>query len=71
MSETSKKKYPENKPSKHATVRIPKGLMEAVKTFLETDLAKRMGYCHRVDVVTDGTRQLLEKCDFYKSPDKK
>ena len=65
MSKTEKQ-YPKNRPSKHATVRIPKPLAEAVNEFLKTDLAKKMGYLYKVDVVTAATRELLEKYNFYK-----
>ena len=63
------KKYPENKPSKHATIRIPKPMGDAVEEFLKTDLAKRMGYLYKVDVITAATRELLEKYGFYKQPE--
>lgn len=66
MSE--KKKYPEGKPSKHATIRIPKPMAEAVEEFLKTDYAKRMGFLYKVDVITAATRELLEKYGFYKQP---
>ena len=58
-------KYPSGKPSKHATVRIPKEMAEAVGDFIKTDLAKRMGYLYKVDVVTAATRELLMKYGFY------
>ena len=65
-----KKEYPKDKPSKHATVRIPKGLAKAVEEFLKTDLARRMGYLYKVDVVTVATRELLGKYGFYELPEK-
>ena len=65
-----KKKYPEGRPSKHSTIRIPKPMAEAVAEFLKTDYAKRMGYLYKVDVVTAATRELLEKYGFYKQPKK-
>ena len=68
MSE--EKKYPKGKPSKHATVRIPKPMGDAVEEFLKTDLAKRMGYLYKVDVITAATRELLLKYGFYKQPEK-
>ena len=66
MKENKKKEYPEGKPSKHATIRIPKPMSEAVEEFLKTDNAKRMGYLYKVDVITAATRELLEKYGFYK-----
>lgn len=60
------KKYPKGKPSKHATIRIPKEMAETVDEFLKTDYAKKMGYLYKVDVVTAATRELLEKYGFYK-----
>jgi len=59
------KKYPEDKPPKHATIRIPKEMSDAVEEFLKTDYAKRMGYLYKVDVITAATRELLEKYGFY------
>jgi len=61
----SKKKYPENKPPKHATIRIPKPMAEAVEEFLKTERAKQMGFIYKVDVVTAAVRDLLEKYGFY------
>jgi len=66
-----KKEYPKDKPSKHATIRIPKPMADAVGEFIKTDLAKRMGYLYKVDVITAATRELLEKYGFYKSPEEK
>ena len=65
----SEKKYPKNKPSKHATIRIPKPMAEAVEEFLKTDYAKRMEYLYKIDVITAATRELLEKYGFYKPPE--
>ena len=70
MSENSKKKYPKDRPSKHATIRIPKPMAQAVEEFLKTDLAKAMGYMYKVDVITAATRELLEKYGFYKVVEK-
>jgi len=44
-------------------------MAEAVEEFLKTDNAKRMGYLYKVDVITDATRELLEKYGFYKQPE--
>ena len=66
-----KKEYPKDRPSKHATIRIPKAMAEAVEDFLKTDVAKRMGYLYKVDVITAATRELLEKYGFYTLPQAK
>jgi len=63
---SKEKEYPKEKPSKHATIRIPKSLSDAVDEFLKTDLAKKMGYIYKVDVITAATRDLLIKYGFYK-----
>jgi Arc/MetJ-type ribon-helix-helix transcriptional regulator len=61
----TEKKYPKDKPPKHATVRIPKPIVRAIEEFLNTQKAKQMGYIHKVDVVTDAVRKLLEKYGYY------
>lgn len=68
---SGKKKYPKNKPSKHATIRIPKPMAEAVEDFLKTDYAKRMGFLYKVDVITAATRELLLKYGFYELPEER
>jgi len=64
----TEKKYPEDKPSKHSTVRIPKAMADAVDEFIKTELAKSMGFTYKIDVITAATRELLEKYNFYKLP---
>ena len=61
----SKENYPENKPPKHSTVRIPRPMADAVEEFLKTERAKQMGFIYKVDVVTAAVRDLLEKYSFY------
>ncbi len=61
----SHKKYPEDKPSKYATIRIPKMLADAVEEFLKTDAAKKRGYLYKIDVITAATKELLEKYGFF------
>ena len=61
----SKKKHPQNKPPKHATIRIPRPMADAVEDFLKTERAKQMGFIYKVDVVTAAVRELLEKYGFY------
>lgn len=65
------KKYPKDKPSKHATIRVPKAMSEAMEEFLKTDLAKKMGYLYKVDLVTAAIRELLLKYGFYNLPEAK
>lgn len=47
------------------TVRIPRGLTEAIKDFLDSEQARRMGYDSRADVVTEGVRRLLTDFGFF------
>ena len=65
MSSKDSKKYPKDKAPKHATVRLPKELVDAMEEFLKTDLAKKMGFLYKVDLVTVATREILEKYGFY------
>jgi len=60
------KKYPKDKESKHATVRLPKEMKEAIEEFLRTETAKRMGYLHITDFVTAAVRELLREYGVYK-----
>ena len=46
------------------TVRIPRGLAESIKKFLESDQARLMGFDSRADVVTEGVRHLLTEFGF-------
>ena len=55
------KRYPEKRGNKYATVRIPRGQIEEIESFLETDFAKKQGYHYRVEVVSDAVRKFLEK----------
>ena len=59
------KEYPNDKPSKHATVRLPKDMVNAIEEFLKTDQAKKMGFLHITDVVTDAARQVLKSYGYY------
>ncbi|MEM1589633.1 MAG: hypothetical protein QW175_04380 [Candidatus Bathyarchaeia archaeon] len=59
------KKYPSQKDSKHATVRIPRSLLEAVEEFLETEKARKMGFLHITDVTTAAVREFLEAHGYY------
>ena len=64
-----KKEYPKDRPSKHATIRVPKAMAESMNEFLKTDLAKKMGYLYKVDLATAAIRELLLKYGFYNLPE--
>ena len=51
--------------NRHMTVRIPRGMTEAIKEFLKTEQAARMGFDSRADVVTAAVRKLLNECGYY------
>ncbi|OGD54853.1 hypothetical protein A3K80_01365 [Candidatus Bathyarchaeota archaeon RBG_13_38_9] len=57
----------EKKPyiNRHMTVRIPKGMTDAIKEFLTTEQAAKMGFDSRADVVTAAVRKLLNECGYY------
>jgi len=44
-------------------------MAEAVVEFVKTDLARRLGFLYKVDVITVATRELLEKYSFYSRPE--
>ena len=64
------KEYPKNKDSKHATVRLPKEMRNAIEEFLKTETAKKMGYLHITDVVTAAVRELLREYGMYEIKEK-
>ena len=45
--------------NRHLTVRIPRGICEAIEEFLTTEEAARMGFDSKADVVTAAIRDLL------------
>jgi len=45
--------------NRHLTVRIPRGVCEAIEEFLTTEEAVRMGFDSKADVVTAAVRDLL------------
>ena len=51
--------------SRHKTVRISAGLVEAVKEFMDSEVGKRMGLNSRADVVEHSLREFLDKYGFY------
>jgi Arc/MetJ-type ribon-helix-helix transcriptional regulator len=51
--------------NRHMTVRIPRGMTDAIKDFLKTEQAARMGFDSRADVVTAAVRKLLNECGYY------
>ena len=50
---------------RHMTVRIPKGMTDAIKEFLNTEQATKMGFHSRADVVTAAVRRLLNESGYY------
>ena len=56
---------------KHMTVRIPKGLTNAIGEFLMTEEAGKLGYHSRAAVVTAAVRSLLKEYGYYNSVEKK
>jgi hypothetical protein len=59
------KKYPDDVSSKHATVRLPKDMLQAIEEFLLTEQAKKMGFLHITDVATEAVRDFLENHGYY------
>ena len=57
----------EKKKEGQKTVRIPRKMVEAIKEFLETDQAEKMGFDSQADVVTAAVRALLVDYGFYKA----
>ena len=54
-----------NNIKKHMTVRIPRGITEAIEDFLKTEQAERMGFDSKADVVTTAVRKLLMDYGYY------
>jgi len=52
--------------TRHTTVRIPRGIIEAIEDFLRTEQAAKMGFDSKADVVTAAVRNLLSKHGYYK-----
>ena len=50
---------------KHMTVRIPRGITEAIEDFLNSDQASKMGFDSKADVVTTAVRRLLMEYGYY------
>lgn len=55
--------YPEDQERSSGTARIPKGQLEAIKKFLETDEAHDLGYTSISSFIEDAVRRRLE---YYK-----
>jgi len=58
---SKEKKFPEGKPKRSDTVRIPAEMLRAIEEFLKTDMAKSRGFRYKSDVVTAAVRDLLDK----------
>ena len=52
--------------NKQDTVRISRGIVEAIRKFLETPAAKEAGLDSISDVTTEAVRQLLRDYGYYK-----
>jgi len=61
------KNYPKDKPSRHATVRIPKEMVDTIEEFLKTDQARKMGFLHITDIATEAVREFLNDLGYYPS----
>jgi hypothetical protein len=62
------KKYPKKIASKHATVRLPRKMLIAIEDFLQTEKAKKMGFLHMTDIVTEAVREFLKEQGYYPMP---
>jgi len=65
-TETSHSEHAKIIAKKHMTVRIPKGITEAIEDFLTSDQAAKMGFDSKADVVTTAVRRLLTEYGYYK-----
>ena len=52
---------------RHMTVRIPRKMAETVEDFLKTELAAKMGFISKADVVTTAVRNLLTTYGYYET----
>lgn len=62
---SKRKTFPEGKPKTTETVRIPAAMLKAIEGFLETEIAKKMGYRFKTDVVTAAVRDFLKEHEYY------
>ena len=62
---TTTPKYREVGLKRHITVRIPRGIAEAVEGFLKTEQAAKMGFDSKADVVTAAVRKMLTDYGYY------
>ena len=65
-TKNSNSEHTERIVKKHMTVRIPKGITEAIEDFLSTEQAAKMGFDSKADVVTTAVRRLLTEYGYYK-----
>jgi hypothetical protein len=56
--------FTKNKTGRSKPVRLDKRLKEALKEFLDTDRARKLGYKQETDVVNAAVRALLERYHF-------
>ena len=55
-----------DKGPKQTSVKISKGLVEAIDKFLETELAWEMGFHSRADIIAVAVREFLAKHGYYR-----
>jgi len=78
MNRTKQEHRDENMPSasrryrvvglkRHMTVRIPRGMAEAIEGFLRTEQAAKMGFDSKADVVTAAIRRMLTESGYYQT----
>jgi len=60
----SEKEYPKKRQDKYTAVRIPKGQNDELDAFLKTDMAKKLGYNYKVEVISQAVREFLEAHQF-------
>jgi Arc/MetJ-type ribon-helix-helix transcriptional regulator len=62
---TSQSKEKNRDIKRHMTVRIPRGITEAIEDFLTTEQAAQRGFDSKADVVTTAVRSLLTEYGYY------
>ena len=65
--DSASRKYREVSLKRHMTVRIPRGMAEAVEGFLKTEQAAKMGFDSKADVVTAAIRKMLTEYGYYQT----
>jgi hypothetical protein len=55
---------PQDRPGRSKAVKLDTGLKQALKEFLDTERARKLGYKRETDVVNAAVRALLERYHF-------